>query len=84
MSARYYGLFLDLKITLRSLEAPLRRHMQSVGETLDLLLVAHFPNSVVTEVVEAPAAEPNFWIGGWMRGLSLIGQGKGQFIFYPI
>jgi hypothetical protein len=29
----------------------------SVAEILDLLLVAHFPNLVVTETMEAPAAD---------------------------
>jgi hypothetical protein len=49
MSARLHkALSRDCKIELGSLVAPSRRHMQSVGETLDLLLVAHFPNLVVT------------------------------------
>ena len=52
---------------------------QCVGENLDLLLVAHFPNLVVTDVVEAPATAPNVWTGRWMRGLSLIGDWNGQF-----
>jgi len=38
----------DPKIKLVSLVAPLGRHMQSEGETLELLLVTHSPDSVVT------------------------------------
>ena len=59
--------------------------MQSVGETLDLLLVVHFSNSVVSDVRRPLplTAVPNVWMGGWMPGLSLIRQWKGQFIFFP-
>ena len=35
----------DPKIKLGSLVAPTRQHTQSEGETLDLLLATHFPNS---------------------------------------
>jgi hypothetical protein len=40
--------FRDPKIKLVSLVAPLGRHTQSEGENLELLLVTHFPDSVVT------------------------------------
>jgi len=84
MSVRLHrALSRDLKIKLVSLVAPLRRRTQSVGENLDLLLAAHFPNWVVTEVVEAPAAAPDVWTGRWMGGLSLIGEWNGQFILLP-
>jgi hypothetical protein len=46
----------DPKIKLGSLVDPLGRCMQSEGETLELLLATHFPNSVVTEEEAAPAA----------------------------
>jgi len=36
--------------------APSGEHMQSEGETLDLLLVAHFPNSVAIEGEALPTA----------------------------
>jgi hypothetical protein len=39
-----------------SLVAPMGRRTQSEVETWQHLLVIHFPNSVVTEEVEAPAA----------------------------
>jgi len=39
----------DPKIKLGSLVAPTRERMQSEGETLDLLLATHFPNSVGME-----------------------------------
>ena len=45
----------DPKIKLESLVA-LGRHTQSKGETLELLLVTHFHELVVTEEVVAPAA----------------------------
>ena len=43
------------------------------GETLEILLVIHFPNSVITEDVAAPIlpAMPNVWTGGWLRGCHL-------------
>jgi len=34
------------------------RHMQSEGETLELLLTTYFPNSGVTQESAAPAAAP--------------------------
>jgi hypothetical protein len=46
----------------------LGRYTQSEGEALELLLVNHFPNSVVNEEVAAPAAAPNVWTGKWLRG----------------
>jgi len=45
----------DPKIKLGSFVAPSVRHTQSEGETLELLLVTHFPNSVVIQHVAAPA-----------------------------
>ena len=36
--------------------APSGRHMQSEGETLELLLTTHFPNSGVTQESVVPAA----------------------------
>ena len=49
-SARLHrALSRDLKIRLGSLVAPAGGRTQSKGETLDLLLAIHFPNSVVIE-----------------------------------
>ena len=45
----------DPKIKLGTSVASSGRHTQSKGETLALLLVTHFPNSVVTVEVAAPA-----------------------------
>jgi hypothetical protein len=45
----------DRKIKQGTLVAPSVRHMQSKGYNLELLLVTHFPNSVVIELVAAPA-----------------------------
>jgi hypothetical protein len=40
---------------------------------------------VVSEEVTAPAAAavPNIWTGGWLQGLSLIGEWNGQLVFFP-
>jgi hypothetical protein len=46
----------DPKMKLGFLVAPSGEHTQSERETLDLLLAAHFPNSVVMETEAAPAA----------------------------
>jgi hypothetical protein len=46
----------DPKTKLGSLVAPSDRHTQSEGETLELLLTTHFPNSGVTQESAAPAA----------------------------
>jgi hypothetical protein len=46
----------DPKIKLGSLVALSGRHTQSKGKTLALLLLSHFPNSVVTVEEAAPAA----------------------------
>jgi len=46
----------DPKIRLGSLVAPTGERTQSVGETLDLLLATHFPNSVGMEGGTLPAA----------------------------
>ena len=46
----------DPKIKLGPLVAPLGRRTQSEGETLELLLTTHFPNSGVTQELAAPAA----------------------------
>jgi hypothetical protein len=55
MSARLHrALSRDSKIKLGTLVAPSWRRTQSKGETLELLLVTHFPKSMVTE--EAPSA----------------------------
>ena len=57
MSARSHrALSRDPKIELGSLVAPLGRHTQSKGETLELLLTTHFPNLEVTEKMAVPAA----------------------------
>ena len=68
------------KIKLVSLVAPLERRTQFKAETLELLLVTHFPNLVVSEEVTVPAAVPNIWTGGRLQGLSLIGEWNGQLI----
>jgi hypothetical protein len=52
----YTGLYLGTNIRLVSLVAPSGGHTQSEGETLDLLLATHFPNSVVIEREAVPAA----------------------------
>jgi hypothetical protein len=46
----------DPKIRLGSLVDPSGERRQSEGETLDLLLAAHFPNLVVMEKGAEPAA----------------------------
>jgi len=46
----------DPKIRLGSLVAPFGECTQSKGETLDLLLATHFPNSTVMEMGAVPAA----------------------------
>ena len=46
----------DPKIKLGSLVAPSSRRTQSEGETLELLLTIHFPNSEVTQELVAPVA----------------------------
>ena len=56
-SARLHrALSRDPKIKLGSLVAPSGRRTQSEGETLELLLTTHFPNSGVTQELAAPAA----------------------------
>ena len=60
----------DPKIKLGSFMAPSATHKQSEGETLQLLLVTHFPNSMVRENMAAPAAASNLWTDGWQRRLS--------------
>ena len=61
------------------------RRTQSEGETLDLLLVTHFPNSVAIEREATPDAAPvpNIWTGGWLQGLSPMGQWYGQLTHLP-
>ena len=57
MSARLHrALSRDPKIKVGSLVAPSGKHMHSKGNTLELLLGTHFPDSVVTEDMAAPAA----------------------------
>ena len=57
MSMRLHrALSRDPKIKLGSLLAPSGRHTQFKRETSVTLLVTHFPNSVVTVEVAAPAA----------------------------
>jgi len=46
----------DLKVKLGSLVIPSSGRTQSEGETLELLLATHFPNSGVTQEAAAPAA----------------------------
>jgi hypothetical protein len=54
MSARLHGaLSRYCKIKLRSLVTPSGRCKQSEGETLELLLTTHFPNSEVTSACSA-------------------------------
>jgi hypothetical protein len=48
------ALFRDPKIKLESLVAPSSGHTRSEGETLELLLTTHFPDSGVTQEVVAP------------------------------
>lgn len=57
MSARLHrALPRDPKIKVGSLVAPSGKHTQSEGNTLELLLATHFPNSEVTQDMAAPAA----------------------------
>jgi len=72
----------DPKIRLGSLVAPSGERAQSEGETLDLLLVTHFPNSVAVER-EALSAVPNVWTGRWLRRLSPMGEWYGRLIHSP-
>ena len=71
-------------IKLGSLVAPSWRRMQSEGQTWELLLVTHFPNSVVTEEVAAPAAArcDMFWLTGGCEGCHLWYL-NGQLILLP-
>jgi len=56
-SARLHGaLSRNPKIKPESLVAPSVRRMQFEGETLELLLITHFPNSEVAEELAAPEA----------------------------
>jgi len=56
-SARLHrALSRDPKIKLGSLVSPSGRRTQSEGETLELLLTTHFPNSGVTQDLTVPAA----------------------------
>ena len=56
-SARLHrALSREPKIKLGSLVAPSGGHTQFEGETLELLLTTHFPNSVITQESAAPAA----------------------------
>jgi len=53
----YIGLYLgEPKIKMGSLVAPLGKRTQSEGETSELLLTTHFPNSVITKESVVPAA----------------------------
>ena len=75
----------DHKIKLVSLVAPSGRHTPSEGETLDLLLATHFPNSWLQGwrwPLLLPTV-PNVWTGGWLRGLSPMGEWYGQLIHLP-
>jgi hypothetical protein len=56
-SARLHRAFSrDPHVELGSLVAPSNERTQSEGETLELLLTTHFPNSGVTQEAAAPAA----------------------------
>jgi hypothetical protein len=56
-SARLHrALSRDPKIKLGSLVAPLNRHTQSEGETLELLLTTHFSSSGITREQAVSAA----------------------------
>ena len=46
------------KVKLGSLVAPSGRHTQSEGETLELLLTTHFPNSGFTQEAATPFGRP--------------------------
>ena len=87
MLARFHrALSRDCKVKLGSLLAPSGRCTQSEGETLELLLVTHFPKLVVTEDVAAPATDvctKLFRLAGRLGGLSLIGEWNGQLILLP-
>ena len=70
------------KIKLGSLVAPSWRRMQSEGQTWELLLATHFPNSVVTEEVAAPAAARCDICFDWQvaaRGATYIWMGNWSF-----
>ena len=63
----------DPKIRLGSLVAPTGEHMQSEGETLDLLLATHFPNSDVGEGGAVPAAAHRAIRVDWRGSLPIAG-----------
>ena len=76
----------DPKIKLVSLVAPIGERTQSKGQTFDLLLATHFPNSVCVESGgrhPLPPAVPNFWTGRWLRGLLLIEGWAERLILLP-
>jgi len=64
MSARLHWA-LSRNPKLESLVASSRRRSQSEGETLELLLTAHFPNSEVTEELADPAAARRAGCSDW-------------------
>ena len=75
----------DPKIRLGSLVAPSGERMQSEGETLDLLLATHFPNSLLWRGERYPPlpAVPNVQTGRWLRRLLPTEEWDGQLILLP-
>jgi len=77
MSARLHrALSKDPKIKVGSLVAPSGKHMQSKGNTLELLLATHFPNSVVTENMAASAAAHHIKQCDWWVALEVVIYGR--------
>jgi hypothetical protein len=76
-SARLHrALSRDPKIRLGSLVAPSGEHTQSEGETLDLLLVTHFPNSVAIERKVLPAAAHRAKCLDWRVAAKIVTYGR--------
>ena len=64
------------KIRLGSLIAPSGGRMQSEGETLDLLLATHLPNSVVIKKEAAPAGAFHAKHLDWWVAARFVTYGK--------
>ena len=72
-SARLHrALSRDPKIKLGSLVVPSGRHTQSEGETLELLLTTHFPNSVITQETAVPATALLARRPDWRLAVSVV------------
>jgi hypothetical protein len=76
-SARLHrALARDPDIRLGSLMAPSGGRTQSKGETLDIFLVTHFPNSVVIEMEAVPAAAHRTTRLDWWVAARVVTYGR--------